>query len=128
MAAPYATVDEFKAWITLTDFVDDAVISDALTAASRAIDKFCKTHFWQTAPGTNRLFDTGDSWFLRINDAAAVTAVATDLDQDGTYETVWAAGDFQLLPLNPDFAPETLPFNQIGAVGTKTFPSATRRQ
>jgi hypothetical protein len=128
MAAPYATVDEFKGWITLSDPIDDLVISDALTAASRAIDKFTKTHFWQTSAGTNRVFDTCDPWWLRINDAAAVTAVATDTDSDGTYETVWAGSDYQLLPLNPDAAPETLPFSEIAAIGAQSFPLATRRQ
>lgn len=127
MAVPYATLAEFKAWISLSDAVDDVVITDALTAASRAIDKYCKTHFWQTAAGTDRVFDTCDPWWLRINDAAAVTAVATDRDSDGTFETVWVAGDYQLLPLNPDAAPETLPFSEIGAIATNTFPRATRR-
>lgn len=127
MATPYATTEQFRAWVGLTDLVDDAVISDALVAASSAVDKYCKTHFWQTTVGTNRVFDSCDSWQLRINDAAAITAVATDKDMDGTFETVWAAGDFQLLPLNPDAAPETLPFNAIRAVGAQTFPSPTRR-
>lgn len=127
MAAPYATLAEFKAWVGLTDAVDDAVISDALAAASAAIDKFCRTHFWQTTAGTNRVFDSCDPWRLRINDAAAVTAVATDKDTDGVYETVWAAGDFQLLPLNPTAGPETLPFTEIRSIGTQTFPQATRR-
>lgn len=127
MAAPYATAEEFKSWISLADAVDDVTINDALGAASRATDNFCGTHFWQTPAGTNRVFDACDPWRLRINDAAAVTGVATDPNSDGVFETVWAASDFQVLPLNPDAAPETLPFDEVRAVAALTFPRATRR-
>lgn len=128
MADPYVTVAEFKAWVKLNDGIDDPSINDALKAASRSIDKHCKTHFWKTPAGTARVFDTCDPWSLRINDAAAVTQVATDTDSDGTYETVWAAGDFQLLPLNPSAGPETEPYTEISAIGSLSFPRVTRRQ
>lgn len=126
----YRTVAEFKAWLSppLTDAVDDANIASALLSASHGIDNYCHTHFWQTPAGTTRIFDTCDAWRLRINDAAAVTQVATDSNSDGTYETVWSAGDFQLWPLNPAFGPETQPFTEILAIGTRSFPFATRRQ
>lgn len=128
MADPYVTPLGFKTWIGLSDYVDDITITDALTGASRAIDKFCNTHFWQTATGTARVFDTCDPWQVRIHDAAAVTQVATDTDADGVFETVWSAGDYQLLPLNPEAAPEQLPFTQIRAVGTLSFPRAAGRR
>ena len=73
MADPYVTPLGFKTWIGLSDYVDDITITDALTGASRAIDKFCNTHFWQTTAGTARVFDTCDPWQVRIHDAAAVT-------------------------------------------------------
>ena len=126
----YVTLPEYKAWVGLSDTVDDVVIGRALLAASRGIDNFCHTQFGQTTVGTNRLFDTCDSRWLRIGEAAAVTAVATDTDADGTFETVWAATDYQLLPLNPAAAPEPEPFTEIHAIGTLTFPrvaSATSR-
>jgi hypothetical protein len=126
MADPYVTVDEFKAWSTWpTDTIDDATITDDLKSASSAIDYYCSTHFWKTAVGTDRFFDTCDTRRLRINDAAAVTGIATDKNADGVYETVWAPADFQLLPLNPAAAPETLPFTEILAVGSLTFPVAS---
>jgi len=129
MAAPYASLAEFKAWSSWpADSDDDPAITDALTAASAAIDNFCSTHFWQTTAGTTRVFDTCDPRKLRINDAAAVTGVATDKDSDGTFETVWDPADFQLLPLNPAAAPEVLPFTAIRAVATKTFPAPTKRE
>jgi hypothetical protein len=127
VADPYVTVEDFKAWVGLGDTIDDATIAKALAAASGAIDKFCGTHFWMTAAGVQRKFDSCDPYRLRIDDAAAVTEVATDPNSDGVFETVWAAADFQLLPLNPAAAPETLPFDEVRAVGTLTFPRVTRR-
>jgi hypothetical protein len=121
----YITVPEFKAWREVDDTVDDVVIDESITAASRGIDNFCRTRFWKTAAGTSRLFDTGDTQLVRIGDAAAVTAVATDTDGDGVFETVWAATDYQLLPLNPAAAPEPEPYTKIHAVGTLTFPRVT---
>lgn len=125
--ADYATVGDFKSWIGLEDAVDDTVIANALTAASAAVDNYCFTHFWNTAVSTARFFDTCDPRWLRINDAAVVAEVATDPNSDGVFETVWAATDFQTLPLNRDFGPETQPITDLSAVGTLTFPRATRR-
>ena len=128
MSSAYRTVAEFKSWVKLNDSIDDPTIAGALLAASHGIDNYCKTHFWKTPAGTTRVFDTCDVWRLRINDAAAVTQVATDTDSDGVWETVWSAGDFQLWPLNPDAGPETEPFTQIWAIGALSFPRAVRRQ
>jgi hypothetical protein len=118
----YVTIPQFKVWIGLSDTIDDVVIDEAIGAASRGIDNFCKTQFWQTAAGTTRRFDTCDQWGLRIGDATAVTQVATDGDGDGTFETVWSASDWQLLPLNPTAAAEPGPYTRIHAVGALTFP------
>jgi hypothetical protein len=127
VAAPYASVDDFKTWIPggLNDTRDDSVFTKVLTVASRSIDKYCNTHFWKTAVGTTRVFDACDPHWLRINDAAAVTGVATDKNADGVYEVVWTAADFQLLPLNRDAGPETEPITVVSAIGSLTFPQTT---
>jgi hypothetical protein len=127
MATDYATVEQFKEWVTLTDPVDDVVIINRLTSASRAIDQYCKTNFWNTAADTARVFDTCNTRWLHIDDAKAITEVATDKQSDGTYDTVWTAADYQLLPLNRDAAPEQLPITDINAVGTLTFPQVSKR-
>jgi hypothetical protein len=123
----YASVVEYKDWVHLTDSLDDDTIERALLAASRGIDNFCDTRFNQTAADTVRLFDTCWSRLVRIGDAVAVTEVATDTDRNGTFETVWAAADYQLLPLNPAAAPELEPFTEVYAIGTLTFPRPTKR-
>jgi hypothetical protein len=118
----YVTVPEFKVWVGLGDTIDDVIITDALLAASRGVDNFCKTQFWQTAAGTVRLFDTCSTSWLRTGDVVTVTELATDKNRDGVYETVWTAADYQLFPLNPAAAPELRPFTDIHAIGTLTFP------
>jgi hypothetical protein len=123
----YETIAGFKNWVLLGDTLDDDTIDDALEAASRGIDNFCNTQFWQTTAGTVRVFDTCDTWTLRIGDAVSVTAVATDLDGDGTFETVWAAADYQLLPIERT-TPEPMPITHIRALGAFTFPIPTRRE
>lgn len=123
--ASYATVPEYKAWVGLSDTVDDVVVNRALLAASGGVAHFCNTDFGKTAAGTVRLFDTCDPYRVRIGDTVAVTEVATDTARDGTFATVWAATDFQLLPLNPAAAPELEPFTEIHAIGTLTFPRVT---
>lgn len=121
----YATRPDFKTWVGLSDTVDDVVIDRALLSASRGVDNFCHTWFGQTAAGTNRLFDTWDWSRVRIGDTAAVTAVATDSDNDGTYETTWTATDYELLPLNAATMPEAGPYTELHAIGTLTFPRAS---
>lgn len=121
----YCTVPEFKTWSGLKDTIDDLTIDNAIGAVSRGIDNFTKRRFWQTAAATNRVFDSCDGWQLDIDDATAVTQVATDTDSDGVFETVWAATDYQLLPLNPAAAPEPEPYTLIRATGTLTFPRPT---
>lgn len=123
----YCAVAEYKDWagIKANDAVDDVMIDRAIGAVSRGIDNFTKTRFWKTAAGTSRVFDSCDGWQLDIDDAVAVTQVATDTDNDGVFETVWAATDFQLLPLNPAANPEPKPYTQIRAIGTLRFPRPT---
>ncbi|MGH9252077.1 MAG: hypothetical protein ACRD0W_21550 [Acidimicrobiales bacterium] len=118
----YIDVVEFREWIDLDDALDDAVIDQAITAASRGIDNYCERHFWQTAAGTARVFDACDKWTLHIDDLVSIAELATDDGFDGTFGTVWVASDYQLLPLNPEAAPEPRPFDQIHAVASRAFP------
>lgn len=121
----YCTVQQYKEWAGLDDAIDDVIVDRAIGAVSRGIDNFTKTRFWQTSAGTARVFDSCDGRQLDIDDAVAVTQVATDTDTDGVFETVWAAGDYQLFPLNPAAAPEPKPYTHLHAVGTLRFPRPT---
>lgn len=93
----YATLDEFKreAAIESLDVLDDAVASDILSDASRAVDAYCARRFYAastsrtyTAPadGSRELY-LGDDWL----------SVSGVVNGDGS--TV-AASAYSLLPLS----------------------------
>ncbi len=126
----YATVQALKSRLSVgaTDTLDDYELHAACFAASRAIEQHTRRVFWKTASGTVRTFAPDDAYTLSLPsfcDLVSVTEVASDAAGDGTFETVWSASDYQLLPQNPAAAPETRPYDEIRAVGAQAFPVAT---
>jgi hypothetical protein len=97
----YATLAEYKAWNTIdtTNASDDVVIEQIIESISRQIDSICGRVFYVTT-ATVRYFNTDDSDVLYTDDISAATSfeLATDIDGDGIYETVWASTDYNLLP------------------------------
>lgn len=121
---PYATSPELKAWITLTDTIDDVVMSDVLKSVSRWEDEYCDRHFWQdgaTATEVARTFTAVHHHMLPIDDLVpgSVTTFKSDESGDGTFETTWSTSDYQLLPVN---RPTGRPHNRVEAIGGRLFP------
>lgn len=133
--ATYNTDDELKQFVFpsgySSDTIDDALFTTANQAACRVIDGFCNQRFWLDPTPVARTFVPNSLLELEfdddplcpgIGDSTSVT-VACDAAGDGTYEQVWSASDFQLLPQNAPYASaEPEPWTSIRAVGTKTFP------
>lgn len=117
----YCTVPEAKQWVGLTDSLDDSLLEDIITAASRWIDEYCGRQFWSSTAGTARVFDSYDRYSVEIGAYSAVTLVKTDDNQDGVFETTWSASDYQLLPLDVS-SPEPQAYTEIRAISTRTFP------
>lgn len=118
----YCTVAEYKTqWVNLTDNIDDALIARAITASSIAVDHFCHTPGFGQQFNT-RVFDTCETWRVRIDPITVINEVATDDNTDGTFETVWATTDFQPLPLNATSTGELEPYTELHATGNRTFP------
>lgn len=122
--APYATLPEFKAWVTLDDTVDDVVATGALEAVTRWIDEYCDRHFWKdgaTGAEVARTFTPKHCYKLDIDDLVpgSITTFKTDAAGDGTFETTWAASDYQLQPVN---RPTGRPFRRVEAIGGRLFP------
>lgn len=121
----YATLPEFKAWISESETVIDAILEERVEAASRWIDARCKRtegrrHFYKVTEA--RVFNAAAPNYLCIDDLVSVTSLKTDENADGVFETTWAASDYQLLPLNA--AADSRPFTDIAALG-RTFPWLT---
>jgi hypothetical protein len=120
--ASYVTLPEFKAWVTLTDTVDDVVMTGVLESVSEWITEYCDRHFWQDGTvGTPvaRTFSPCHPYMLPIDDLVSVTTFKSDESGDGTFETTWSASDYQLQPVN---RPTGRPYTKVAAVAGRLFP------
>lgn len=110
----YATVQSLKSRLGLTDEQDNYELHTACFATSRAVEQHCQRMFWRAA-GT-RTFVATEQYLLKLPvfcDLVSVVALKTDAGGDGTFETTWSSGQYQLLPLNPDAAPERRPYTAV---------------
>lgn len=121
----YPTVQALRSRVGLDadDTSEDFELHGACFAASRMLENYCQRVFWRGA-SESRTFVPRDGYRVKLgpfNDFVTVTALATDASGDGTFETVWSTGDYQLLPHNPAAAPERRPYTEIKAL-RRTFP------
>ena len=117
LANSYLELEEAKKTLTLegTSFAD-LDLESAIAAASRAVDDICERRFFTTPADEIRYYTPeryrGRCDSLKIDDLTALTEVAVDLDDNGTYEQVWAENvDFRLEPYNAPL--ESKPWNRI---------------
>jgi len=124
----YVTPQILRSRFGINDSIDDYEVHAACFAASRSLEEYCERVFWRTLPEA-RVFDAEKVFRLDLpiwSELVSVTAIATDANSDGTWETTWTAADYQLLPLNPGAAPEPRSYDTIEAIGTKQFPVLTQ--
>ena len=122
----YVTRTELKDWMrsTVNTAAEDVKRDRAIDAATQAINHHCTRDFTTTAGA--RVFDACSSNELVIDDAVTVTAIATDDNRDGTFETSWAASDYQLIRWNTPYpVGETTPYVKVRAVANRRFPAVT---
>jgi hypothetical protein len=76
-----------------------------------------------------RTYQADNPYTLSVDDlgVAAGVTVKTDTGGDGSWATTWAAGDFQLEPLNAASSGGAYAYQTITAIGARTFPVASRR-
>ena len=119
----YCTLPELKARMQLEDTLDDELINDCINSASRTIDNYCDRQFYATTEA--RYFDPPCGELLTFgpfNDLTSVTSVKSDATGDGTFETTWAASEYQLVPVNRA-GPEARPYTGIRSLG-RSWPYA----
>lgn len=117
----YATLQEVKNSLRITDNVDDALLEVAIESASREIDGSCERTFYNMGTAT-RYFVAQDAYAVVIDDLQSLTSLQTDPDGDGTYSITWGAGDYQLEPLNGFVSGITQPYTKITVRDTYLFP------
>jgi len=118
----YATLAEFQAWSQIAGLAKTDQMELAVTSASRAIDQHCQRNFYLSAVEA-RLFEVIDCHRLKLGpfrDLVTIVSLKTDESGDGTFETTWAASDYELGPIGrqPD-----RPYTQIDAVLGRLFPT-----
>lgn len=117
----YATLAEVKSALRITDTIDDSLLEMAIESASRLLDSYTARSFYNAGTAV-RYFAADTDYVTELDDAISISEVATDFTADGSYDTIWAATDYELLPLNGRIDGLPVPFNGLRAVGDYTFP------
>ncbi len=125
----YATLVQLKSYMKNELTQDDAELTDALESASEAINLHTKRQFNKVTSATARTYKRVDAEVVFVDDFWTTIGLVlkTDDDDDGVFETTWAASDYELRPRNgirnglPGW-----PYYEIAAVGSRRFP-CTRR-
>lgn len=100
---PYATLEELQDRLGgVQSSADDTKMTNALTVASRGIEKICRRQFNKTTDASARIYYPMHGRLVLTDDFHTTTGliIAIDTGDDGTYETTYAAADYQLEPLN----------------------------
>lgn len=118
------TEDDLKEILGISDAVDDNRLTLAADAATQMVQAYCDRHFVQQAAATARVFVASTPWMLEVDDISTTTGliVKTDEDDDGVFETTWAAGDYQLEPLNGKHGGQDWPYTRIRAIQSREWP------
>lgn len=123
------TVQEVRSWLGIADAADDVELTLARDAAQDAVRSYCGYGFDLDGSATAKVFAATSPKVLDLSavglsiGSSTGLAIATDVNDDGTYATSWASTDWQLEPLNgtgPGGA--TWPTTQIRAIGDYSFP------
>jgi hypothetical protein len=105
----YSTLNELKARLTISDSQDDSMLEACIEVASRQIDAFTGTRFYQASE--SRYYTPLDALCCAIDDCTNVTSVYQDLQTDRSYSDQFAATDYDLGPYNA--ALDGKPYQQI---------------
>ena len=118
----YASLNQVKAALRISDTVDDSLLEMAVESASRAIDGHAARYFYSSGTAT-RLYAADDSFIVQTDDISGTAIVLqTSASGDGIFDTTWSPIDYQLEPLNGNVDGLAVPFTRIRAVENYLFP------
>ena len=86
--------------LDIRDTDADARLLSLIESVSRAIDGYCRRHFYVLR--ATRLFDGDGSDTLRTPDLVSIDPDGLSTDRDGVFETTWSASEYVLHPANAD--------------------------
>ena len=122
----YATLAEFKSSIGITDSTDDTALQSVLDSADQLINNYVDTKVGFGVTSSQTRYYTATRWdFVLTDPIVTVTALATDINGDGTYSQAWTSNDYVLAPRNA--ALDSRPYTEIDVSpfsgGTLNFPT-----
>lgn len=120
------TLEEFQQYTTYEVVGQNALNAEqAIESASRWVEQYTGREFHPTASSA-RYFDPRSHQVVIIHDATSITAVTSDVGQDGTYSQTHT--DYQTLPVGQYLASiGPVPIASL-RLTTTLFPIPTRRQ
>lgn len=131
LGADYITLEGLKARLDISDQLDDAVLSDAISAATHSINAECGRDFQQAdAPTTRRYGRTGAELVI-THDIATTDGllVGVDDDADGVAERELGAGAYELEPVDGIVGGQTgWPYWRIRLVDGTRWSAGRRRR
>jgi hypothetical protein len=118
----YATLNQVKAALRISDTVDDSLLEMAIESASRAIDGHAGRYFYSSGTAT-RYYAAQDSYLVQTDDISGTAlTLQTSSGGDGVFDTTWDQIDYQLEPLNGNVDGLEVPFTRIRAVENYLYP------
>ncbi len=115
----YTSVQELKSRLGIGDTADDFECNLAVQAAAAWVEQFCGRFFWNES-GV-RTYRNESIYDMETDDLVSVSQLATDMDGDGVYETIWTTNQYQLEVTehiyNPAAKGEPWPYTKIQALG-----------
>lgn len=123
------TGENAGATVTLTkviDPMDNLVIESIVEAVSRWIEAYTGRRFYRNSEDESRYYTATHSFSLETDDIGSLTTLATDDDGDRTYETTWAATDYDLMPYNATVSGQPYTWLDVTPSGNYAFPTTAR--
>lgn len=118
----YASLNETKSALRITDSVDDSLLEMAIESASRLIDGYAGRQFFSSGTAV-RYFTADDDFVCEIDDISSDQIILqTAMDADAVFDTTWDTTDYQLEPLNAVLDGQAWAFTRIRAVGDYLWP------
>ena len=117
----YATLEQIKAAVRITDAVDDSLLEMAVESASRMIDAECDRNFYSSGTAT-RDFVPADSYIVYTDDLTSISSVKIDDAGEGTFEITLQTTDYQAEPVNQLVSGNTFPITRLRMIGDYLLP------
>jgi hypothetical protein len=115
MTVNYATLQQVKSALRITDQIDDGLLNTAITSSSRWVDGWCDRNFAPAGTAVTSRDYTPATTFgtIYIDDCVEVTEVKIDDDLDRTFSKTLLPVDYLLEPVNEVRYGLVLPFTKL---------------